>query len=68
MHLHSNARAVPTVRLVILGTYDARVGEPVVSDGGRHAISGSVSFVGRRSSCQYPADQVEKESDEDFTF
>jgi hypothetical protein len=41
---------------------------PAVSDGGRHAIGGSLSFVGRRSSCQYPADQVEKESDEDFTF
>jgi hypothetical protein len=41
---------------------------PPTSDGGRHAMGGSLSFVGCRSSCQYPADQVEKESDEDFTF
>jgi len=38
------------------------------TDGGRHAIRFSLSFVGHASSCQYPADQVEKESDEDFTF
>jgi hypothetical protein len=39
-----------------------------LSDGDRHVTGGSLSFVGAESSCQYPADQVEKESDEDFTF
>jgi len=39
-----------------------------VSDGGRQPMGGALSFVGCGSSCQYPADLVEKESDEDFTF
>jgi hypothetical protein len=67
MYFDHHARAVPLGGLVILAGALA-LANRAASDGGRHTIGRALSFVGRRSSCQYPADQAEKESDADFTF